>query len=196
MWSHQIHADYYVFGVVKTSGGKSAISRYAQQLLVRYLVALNENPLRTKAITAGMLNGIQELVAQLATRKFAPAARSTATEANEARRPASSLPYDYQLGFLVSGPLTIIFMIFDSIVRYVIAQLLAANLVIGPILNTDYCWTYTPDQIRTAVRQGLPPMMRILSAQRYLPPPLWVPYFNLVGFVFGVYTNIIAKLRK
>jgi hypothetical protein len=60
-------------------------------------------------------------------------------------------------------------------------------------------------QIRNAVSHGLLPMMHIswmlfplvqISAQRYLPPQLWVPYFNLFGFVFGVYFNIVAKMRK
>ncbi|RKP25055.1 hypothetical protein SYNPS1DRAFT_1446, partial [Syncephalis pseudoplumigaleata] len=178
--------------------------------LLRYVVALHTRPLRTKALTAGILNGLQELIAQQVARRL---------RSDQASRKRAAFPIDRRVvhmalyGFLVSGPLNhYLYDLLNRVVagrkgtRYVIGQLLAANLIISPILNTVYLAameviaTGRPriGQMQLAVRRGLMPMMRTswmlfplvqLSAQRYLPPQLWVPYFNLVGFVFGVYFN-------
>ncbi|KAI8056019.1 hypothetical protein BDF22DRAFT_673277 [Syncephalis plumigaleata] len=201
---------------------------YGQQLLLRYVVALNTHPLRTKAITAGVLNGLQELIAQLVASRVARtrhSATNTAASSETARPKPSAFPVDKRVvnmalyGFLISGPLNhALYDILNRIIagrkdiRYAIAQLLAANLIISPILNTVYLSAMEViagrpqiHHIRGAVTRGLLPMLRIswmlfplvqISAQRYLPPQLWVPYFNLVGFVFGVYFNIVAKMRK
>ena len=31
---------------------------------------------------------------------------------------------------------------------------------------------------------------------RFLPPALWTPFFNLIGFIFGVYFNVISNKAK
>ena len=81
--------------VARIVDGKGASASYAQQLLARYLTALNENPLRTKAITAGVLNGLQELVAQWVTRRKTTASQQPATDQTGAaqKRPCAC-PFD------------------------------------------------------------------------------------------------------
>jgi len=32
-----------------------------------------------------------------------------------------------------------------------------------------------------------------LFALRFLPAPLWTPFFNLIGFLFGIYVNVKAN---
>jgi peroxisomal membrane protein 2 len=117
----------------------------------------------------------------------------------------------------VSGPLNhylyeIIGRIFAGRkgLKYTLAQLLATNLIISPIINAVYLVAmqvidgdWSIDKSKNALRQHLLPMLKInwalsplvqLTAYRYLPPSAWVPSFNLAGFIFGTYINIVNKL--
>lgn len=60
-------------------------------------------------------------------------------------------------------------------------------------------------QIKAAFQQGYLKMMKtswVLSplsmafAQKFLPPHVWVPFFNLVAFVFGTYVNTTIKMAR
>ncbi|CAG8603245.1 16672_t:CDS:2 [Funneliformis mosseae] len=156
-------------------------------LLALYLQQLTIHPLKTKAITSGVLSGLQELVVKMAL-----------------------------YGFLVSGPLNhVLFEALNKIFRHrtgagaKFLQILASQLIITPIQNTVYliamaviAGVNTPAQIQKTVKKALLPIMKmswIVSplamgfAQKFLPPQLWVPFFNLVGFVFGVIANTKAK---
>ncbi|RKP09051.1 hypothetical protein THASP1DRAFT_7302, partial [Thamnocephalis sphaerospora] len=192
-------------------------------LLSRYLRALQLHPLRTKALTAAVLNGLQELLAQLISR-YVIRRRQTAKQlaGSDKTNRLSPLPVDTRVikmalyGFLVNGPLN--HMLYDILARvfagrsgfkYTLAQLLAANLCISPIMNSVYLSAMEviagrahPAQIKLALQQRLLPMMRIswvlspaiqLSAYSYLPQALWVPYFNFSSFLFGTYINAVAK---
>ena len=35
-----------------------------------------------------------------------------------------------------------------------------------------------------------------IFALRFLPPAFWTPFFNLVGFIFGVYFNVLSTRPK
>jgi len=63
----------------------------------------------------------------------------------------------------------------------------------------------TTGQIKGAFKQGYLPMMKtswMLSpismavAQKFLPPNVWVPFFNLVAFTFGTYVNTSIKKAR
>ncbi|CAG8621201.1 16814_t:CDS:2 [Funneliformis caledonium] len=149
-------------------------------LLALYLQQLTIHPLKTKAITSGVLSGLQELVVKMAL-----------------------------YGFLVSGPLNhVLFEALNKIFRHrtgagaKFLQILASQLIITPIQNTVIAGVNTPAQIQKTVKKALLPIMKmswIVSplamgfAQKFLPPQLWVPFFNIVGFVFGVIANTKAK---
>lgn len=60
-------------------------------------------------------------------------------------------------------------------------------------------------QIRATVRAGFIPVMRVswisspialAFAQAFLPDYLWVPFFNAVAFVIGVYVNTHTKKKR
>ncbi|KAF8930286.1 hypothetical protein BGZ58_008347 [Dissophora ornata] len=142
---------------------------FASALLVSYLTELATNPLRTKALTSGTLSGLQEF---------------TATKLSGV--PASKNPNDYVMGiprrvvqmtlygFLVSGPLA--HALFELVTKrflgkegakWKIAQILSSQLISSPIQNA-----------------------------KFLPLTIWVPFFNLVAFVFGTYINTSIKKSR
>jgi hypothetical protein len=60
-------------------------------------------------------------------------------------------------------------------------------------------------QIRATVRAGFMPVMKVswivspislAFAQAFLPNELWVPFFNMVGFVIGTYINAHTKKKR
>ncbi|KAG0167661.1 hypothetical protein DFQ30_005805 [Apophysomyces sp. BC1015] len=93
-----------------------------------------------------------------------------------------------------------------------VGQLLFSNLVISPIMNTVFITAMTvlagqrsAVQIKTALRASLLNMQKIswvvsplilIFAQKFLPQDTWVPFFNLIAFVFGTYMNTMIKRRR
>jgi hypothetical protein len=73
------------------------------------------------------------------------------------------------------------------------AFLMAMSLIAGNSLSASAKITQTrlPSVMRTSWLV-FPAVQTV--AFRYLPPPLWLPLFNLVAFTFGLYINIKAKL--
>jgi hypothetical protein len=60
-------------------------------------------------------------------------------------------------------------------------------------------------QVRATVRVGFWKVMKVswltspvclAFAQKFLPDQLWVPFFNLVGFVIGTYINTTTKKKR
>ncbi|KAJ1678596.1 hypothetical protein EV182_003729 [Spiromyces aspiralis] len=122
-------------------------------------------------------------------------------------------------GLLVAGPLNhflynILFRVFARFPKNkktTFAQLLAQNLVISPILNSIFIsamavinGTRSPRDIAHLIRTRLLGMMKVswvvfpsvqLIANKFLPPLVWVPFFNLVAFTFGTYMNTLNKTR-
>ncbi|KAL1915912.1 uncharacterized protein VTP21DRAFT_6300 [Calcarisporiella thermophila] len=177
------------------------------KLLNLYLTSLHRRPLRTKALTAGTLAGLQELAAQ----QLSGTSKGNPVD----KRVLQMTAY----GLFISGPLG--HYLFDLLNRVFagrtgisakILQILAVNLILSPIQNSVYLAAMaiisgarTWAQVRTAVKKGLLPMMKIswvispaciAFAQGFLPPQFWVPFFNLVGFIFGTYINTMTKKRR
>lgn len=83
---------------------------------------------------------------------------------------------------------------------------------ISPIQNLIYLTSMaliagarTFHQIRATVRAGFMPVMKVswvtspialAFAQAFLPHEVWVPFFNLVGFVIGTYVNAHTKKKR
>jgi len=194
---------------------KEKSQSFPSYLLALYLQQLHTNPLRTKAITSGMLSGLQEFVAQ----ELSGTSRRRKGKAKE--NDQSNLIDEKILkmalyGFLVSGPLNhLLFEMLNKLFKNStgagakLLQILTSQLIITPVQNTVYLIAMaviagirTPDQIKKTVKKSLWPIMKmswIVSplamgfAQKFLPPQLWVPFFNIVGFVFGVMANTKTK---
>lgn len=89
---------------------------------------------------------------------------------------------------------------------------LIVNLQISPIQNAVYLTSMaviagarTFHQIRATVRAGFMPVMKVswitspialAFAQAFLPNEVWVPFFNMVGFVIGTYINAHTKKKR
>jgi hypothetical protein len=62
----------------------------------------------------------------------------------------------------------------------------------------------TLEEVKTAVKAAFLPVYRfssvssplaMLFAQNFLPPELWVPFFNVVAFTLGTTFNVISKRK-
>ncbi|KAJ1927822.1 hypothetical protein IWQ60_002587 [Tieghemiomyces parasiticus] len=119
-------------------------------------------------------------------------------------------------GFFLSGPLG--HYLYETLGRFLakrkgpivpVLMLLISNLVFSPIQNAVYLMAMAfiagkrkPAQLAAVVKDQLLRLQKVswvlfpavqLFANRFIPQPLWVPFFNLIGFVFGVYVNTQAK---
>lgn len=167
------------------------------QMLSAYARHVTTRPVLTKALTAGALNGLQELIAAKAT--------GSRLDARAFKMAA--------YGFLVSGPLAhYLYRILETRFKKgnLAAKLIAANLVITPILNFVYLTALaffsgaSLQQSMLLARQRLAgilkiswsvfPLVQMLAFSR-LSPEMHVPFFNLVAFVFGTVINIKTKLN-
>lgn len=63
----------------------------------------------------------------------------------------------------------------------------------------------THHQVRATVRAGFMPVMKVswvssplalAFAQQFLPEHTWVPFFNIVGFIIGLYVNTHTKKKR
>ncbi|KAJ1511095.1 hypothetical protein HMI54_001050 [Coelomomyces lativittatus] len=168
-----------------------------------YLNLLLQRPVLTKAATSAFLNFLQEFVSQ---------ALSSAT--TDTKRILSTCIKMGAYGLLASGPLshylyTLLNSLFSqSTLKDLIGQMLGANLVIAPIQNLVYLIAMAiigRRSIKSSLAKGYWPLMKAtwclfpvvqLIAVRLIPQPLWIPYFNCVSFLFGVYTNLKLKSQE
>jgi len=83
---------------------------------------------------------------------------------------------------------------------------------IAPIQNAVYLTSMaviagarTFHQIRATVKAGFMPVMKVswitspialAFAQAFLPNEVWVPFFNVVGFIIGTYINAHTKKKR
>ncbi|THV07646.1 hypothetical protein K435DRAFT_959713 [Dendrothele bispora CBS 962.96] len=197
-------------------------------LLVKYLSELAAHPLRTKAITTGTLCFLQEVlgsnIAGLPVKrptKDAPFFYHALAQAHIDTKAIKMALY----GFLVSAPLGHVLV---GVLQKVfagrtglgarVAQILASNLFIAPIQTTAFLTSMavingaqTVDEVLKTLKAGFFSVIRItwvvspLSmaiAQKYVPPHLWVPFFNAIQFVLGTVFNArmkslrMAQLKK
>lgn len=63
----------------------------------------------------------------------------------------------------------------------------------------------TYHQVRATVKVGFWKVMRVswitspvclAFAQKFLPDQLWVPFFNIIGFIIGTYINTVTKKKR
>lgn len=195
-----------VVGTALTGGRKNAGTK---GYLAAYIKQLEENPLRTKMLTAGTLAGTQELLASWL-------AKDRNKHGNYF---TSRVPKMAAYGALVSAPLGhfliwILQKIFHgrTSLKAKIMQILVSNLIVAPIQNTVYLTAMaliagarTYHQVRATVRVGFWKVMRVswitspiclAFAQKFLPEQAWVPFFNLVSFIIGTYINTVTKKRR
>ncbi|KAF9171987.1 hypothetical protein BGX21_006647 [Mortierella sp. AD011] len=186
----------------------------ASAILTAYLTELAANPLRTKALTSGTLSGLQEITAtKLSGMPQSKDPKDLIFGVN--KRVVQMTLY----GLLVSGPLA--HALFELVTKrfigkegakWKIAQILSSQLINSPIQNATYILAMalfagarTTGQIKAAFKQGYMPMMRtswvlspiaLVFAQKFLPPNVWVPFFNFVAFAFGTYVNTSIKKKR
>ncbi|CCM05177.1 uncharacterized protein FIBRA_07386 [Fibroporia radiculosa] len=194
--------------------------RKVNPLLAAYLASLAAHPLKTKAVTTGVLQFFQEVLAthlagvpaQRVSKDGPLYARVLAQAKVNPKAPKMAL-----YGILVSAPLS------HNLVGYVqklfagktslsakIGQLLVSNFIVAPLQVVVYltCTSVingarNVDDVVKTLKAGFMSAMRvtwmtlpltIVIAQRYLAPELWVPFMNLVQFITGTYFN--TRLKK
>ncbi|KJR88391.1 integral membrane protein 25d9-6 [Sporothrix schenckii 1099-18] len=195
-----------VVGTALTGGRQNAGTK---GYLATYIKQLEENPLRTKMLTAGTLAGTQELLAS----------RLAKDRNKHGHYFTSRVPKMAAYGALVSAPLGhfLIWILQKTFkgrtsLKAKILQILVSNLLIAPIQNTVYLTAMaliagarTYHQVRATVRVGFWKVMRVTwitspiclaFAQKFLPENAWVPFFNLVSFIIGTYINTVTKKRR
>ncbi|KAI7872727.1 hypothetical protein BDF14DRAFT_1877208 [Spinellus fusiger] len=154
----------------------------SKSFLTLYLLQLAANPLRTKALTSGVLSGLQEATAQKL---------SGSKQLDE--RVLQMAAYS----FLVSGPL--------NHVLYEVMNRLFAGKQVYIAAMTALAGKASITQIKKAVQQGLLPMQKmswiispvaLIIAQKFISQQVWVPFFNIIAFVFGTYINTMMKRKR
>ncbi|KAH9064329.1 hypothetical protein EDB87DRAFT_1785842 [Lactarius vividus] len=193
------------------------------RLLLAYLAQLSAHPLRTKALTTGTLCFLQEVLgSHLANApvpqpaKDAPFFVHALARAKVDIRAIKMALY----GLLVSAPIGHVLV--GELQRAFagrtgrgakIGQVVASNLIVAPIQTVSYLASLAViggakswSDIKKTVKGGFFPVIRVMwvssplslvFAQKFIPPELWVPFFNLVSFVLGTYFNTkMKRLRK
>jgi hypothetical protein len=188
-------------------------------LLAQYLSQLATHPLRTKALTTGVLCFLQEVlgsnIAGLPVKRpprNAPAVVHILSRGYIDVKAVKMALY----GFLISAPLghVLVGALQNAFAGKTgtsarIAQIVASNLLIAPIQTAAFLASMaiingakSSEEVVKTVRAGFLRVIRIswvvsaLSmaiAQRFIPVTLWVPFFNLVQFVLGTYFNARVK---
>ena len=153
---------------------------------------LETRPILTKSATSGILNGVQELIAALATGSF-----NEKTWRKMMILSAYGSCFSAPLGHLLYKSLERIFQGRKSNLAGV-GKLLYTNLVISPILT--YCYlvalAYSSGQsLKRSLQLArvkllstmklawmINPAVQIYAFQR-LDPKFWLPFFNLAAFI-------------
>jgi len=200
----------------------SVSTKNANTLLASYLTQLATHPLRTKCITAGTLCFTQEVLASHIAK--APVQRPPKNASfithllASARVDAKSFKMALY-GLLVSAPLGHVLV--GALQKKFagktgtgakIGQILASNLLVAPIQTSVYLASMAVingaksfDDIVRTVKGGFMSVMRmtwitsplsLIIAQKFIPQELWVPFFNLVGFVLGTYFTTSVKQAR
>ncbi|KAJ7630804.1 hypothetical protein FB45DRAFT_916601 [Roridomyces roridus] len=188
-------------------------------LLASYLAELNSHPLRTKAITNATLCFLQEVLGSHIARVPAkrPSPNAPILMQFLARSHVDSRAFKLALyGFFVSAPLGHVLVgalqkafAGKTSTGAKIAQILASNLLVAPIQTAAYLASMAIisgaksfEEIINTVKAGFMAVIRIqwitsplalTFAQKFVPVPLWTPFFNLVQFVLGTYFNARVK---
>ncbi|KAI0800869.1 hypothetical protein C8Q74DRAFT_1239067 [Fomes fomentarius] len=198
----------------------SAAPKQLNPLLAAYLRSLATNPLQTKAITTALLQFFQEILASHfagtpppRVAKDAPFLVHVLARAQVSGKAFKMAAY----GAFVSAPVahTLISVLQRAFAGKTgltarLGMLLASQLVVAPIQIFTYlaCMAVINgakgvDEVSKTVKAGFGRVLRLtwmtspvytVFAQQFLPPELWVPFFNLMQFITGTYFN--TKLKK
>jgi len=188
------------------------------RLMQAYLYQLKHNDLRTKAITAGVLGFLQEVLARhfagVPSRKVHPSAGPL--EHLFAASKVNAKAFKMALfGFLVSAPLghTLVKTMHRAFAGRTgpgakLGMLATSLLVIAPIQIAVFLTNSalvegarTKEAVFNVVKKGFAPVLgvtwitsptAIMFAQTFLPPEFEVPFFNLVQFCTGLVFNTAA----
>ncbi|CCA69728.1 related to membrane protein, peroxisomal [Serendipita indica DSM 11827] len=187
-------------------------------LLAAYLARLTARPLQTKMTTAGVLCFLQEVLANhiagvpFHCSKDAPVYKRALAAAKVNAKALNMALY----GFFISAPMHHVLIgglhkLFAGRTsgKAKLLQLLVSNLFIAPVQASVYLASMaviggarSADAIQATVMRGFLPMLKILwlssptatlFAQSFLPPELWVPFFNVVSLVIGTFFSVKVK---
>ncbi|KAF8337415.1 uncharacterized protein EI90DRAFT_3144475 [Cantharellus anzutake] len=190
-------------------------------LLAKYLASLAARPLLTKAVTAGALSFVQEVLANHLAGVNLPAPKS----ANPLRSFTAAAKIDSRAfklalyGFFISAPLG--HYAVGSLQKFFEGKngpsarfllLLGNNLFVAPLQTAAYLTSMaviggarSSSQILAVLKSKFFPVLKmtwaispiaVLTAQKFLPPETWVIFFNLVSFVMGTNLNTAIKKQK
>lgn len=190
-----------------------------------YLQYLAKYPLLTKAITAGVLNGLNELIASILSRDFSSFKLS----------PNNKIVKMILYGSLILTPIShnlygILSQVYGTKLTPIlkICQVLTSVCTIQPIISAIFtAWISVINEFQPSakiedvedlkheliklqhiVRRGLwnnysrnlkssviTNCVSLSIAQNFIKPELWVVFFNVVYFVLGTYQNTKIKMR-
>lgn len=90
--------------------------------------------------------------------------------------------------------------------------MILTSVQVSPIQNTVYLASMaviagarTIHQVRATIRAGFMPVMKVswitsplalAFAQQFLPEQAWVPFFNVIAFIIGIYINAHTKKKR
>lgn len=195
--------------VVESAPAVSAASA-APGLWAAYLSYLEREPLRTKAVTAGVLSAVSDLLAQ----------RLSAPEASKARIDWSSVAKQVAVGLALRGPVGHYWFAFldrafarwdQAALSTAVAKVLVDQAVMSPLFNWLYFYVMgaldgrTLDQVAAKVRTDFRPLMianyRVwplvnLVNFKLVPPQLRVLFGNLVGVLWTAYAIALLSKKK
>eukprot|EP00030_Apusomonadida_sp_AF-17_P006129 a677832_30.p1 GENE.a677832_30~~a677832_30.p1 ORF type:complete len:212 (-),score=36.98 a677832_30:10-552(-) len=171
-------------------------------MLAVYSTALERAPLLVKMLTCGALNGLEEIVAQ----RLNKTRKGPVDWVRVKKMVLYGLCINGPLGHLLYGLMERGLARWQGLVG-VVPRLLIVNLVIIPIVTAVYLYALgviaelPRHRIQQRIRRDFQPIM--VTTLKYfpiiqvgtfvmLPQHLWVPWFNLIGFLFGVYVNYSA----
>ncbi|KAG9314250.1 hypothetical protein JVU11DRAFT_5038 [Chiua virens] len=191
-------------------------------LLAQYLLLLSKHPLRTKAVTTGVICFLQEVLGSLIA-GLPPS--PTSKNASPLTKVLARLHMDAKAfkmgiyGLLVSAPVAhylnnIVQKAFQGKhgAKYKVGQLLASNLIAAPVQTAVFLASMAvingaasvEDIVRT-VKSGFFSVIRVTwmisptsmaIAQRFVPVELWAPFFTFVQFTLGLVFNINVKRMR
>ncbi|KAI0778587.1 hypothetical protein BD413DRAFT_510291 [Trametes elegans] len=194
--------------------------RQLNPLLATYLRHLSTHPLRTKALTTAFLQFVQEILASHLAGTPPPRVPKDASPLTRAlaRAHVSSKAVKMAIyGALVSAPVA--HALVNALQRAFSGRtglaaragmILASQLVVAPVQIFLYLSSMAVingakslDEVLKTVNAGFGKVIRIswmtgplytIFAQQFLPPEMWVPFFNFMQFLTGTYFN--TKIKK
>ncbi|KAH9469642.1 hypothetical protein MJO28_004498 [Puccinia striiformis f. sp. tritici] len=192
------------------------------RLLNFYIASLLSRPLLTKSCTSATLSFFQEVLAS----KFAEEKVTIIPTGYNLLDYTQSIGISARAikltayGGLISAPLShalmkILHRLFpdhESSDKSKIGMILASMLITGPIQNSAYLIAMGAIEGLKSQKEifffwkktiGILTKMSIIVgtlstilANKFLSKELWVPFFNLVGFVLGTYVNFLNKKKR